>query len=85
MDPIPTERVMLELLAHSLASAAVPQLPPQLGAAAAPAPTLAPLCDYVLSTIVQHYLSRAHIKHVSNERAAVIALRLVEVGPLQLP
>jgi hypothetical protein len=76
---------MMELLAQSLAPSALPQLPalaqqPRQGAGAPPAPALHPLCVYVLSTFVRRYLSRAHIKHVSNERAAVNALRLVEVS-----
>ena len=44
------------------------------------APRLAPLRFFVLATWARHYLGRAHIAHVSNERAAVATLRFVQVG-----
>lgn len=75
---------MLALLAQSLTQPQQPSLhvPHQPAADAPPtAPHLPPLCQYVLSTFVRRSLERAHIAHVSNERAAVNAIRFVEVRP----
>ena len=72
--PTATDTAALQLLAQSFdpeAAGAAPQAPPR---------RLLGLAEYVAGAVVRRYLSRSHIAHVSNERAAVNALRLLQAS-----
>ena len=80
------DEAVLETLADSLLPLTEEQqqrLPQHLAAAARAAAAgggLQQLREYALSTFVRRYLNRSHLRHVSNERAAVNSLRFLEVG-----
>ena len=80
------DEAVLETLADSLlplTEEQQQQLPQHLAAAARAAVAgggLQQLREYALSTFVRRYLNRSHLRHVSNERAAVNSVRFLEVG-----
>ena len=80
------DEAVLETLADSLLPLTEEQqqrLPQHLAAAARAAAAgggLQQLREYALSTFVRRYLNRSHLRHVSNERAAVNSVRFLEVG-----
>ena len=88
----PFDEAVLERLADSLLQPAQPPAVGALGgggggslaAASAAAASLAAgldqLRDCMLGTFVRRYLARSHLRHVSAERAAVNALRFLEVS-----
>ena len=79
------DEAVLETLADSLlplTEEQLQQLPQHLAVAARAAAGggLRQLREYALSTFVRRYLNRSHLRHVSNERAAVNSVRFLEVG-----